>query len=381
MENPTRKENLITAKEDLAMRYDGTAVAIRKLKDAIESNPGLNASDLMEILQPLAQQYDFDAAHLNQFKNSIDQYESKHKAIRKYRELYPDDGDLFNAFFGRLPKGELEVIEGPLTLHFRCYNVDDYVLAGRGEDEDKIKPEDRAWLEKTAALAINKTRLEDLESGTVTIENVTWNMHVSKPKGREETPEEIEKRAQEYGERSRLHEEQHQFNRLFKPADARKTSTELIDDFNNRNDHSPESTHHLVRNLVKLERVFIEEKLWDEILALYRGGRKRADDLYKNLQGEVYNYRERHKGRIAGIPARTQKELSNATVVTELAEIQKEVDIIFGEEYDADLSKWLNAIIILEAKGYSSDEVISFLLQEPIHNWPKLAERVKDRHN
>ncbi|MCB6994728.1 hypothetical protein LI177_14690, partial [bacterium 210820-DFI.6.37] len=68
------------------------------------------------------------------------------------------------------------------------------------EDEDKIKPEDRAWLEKTAALAVNETKLKDLGRGTVSLENVTWNMAVSKPRGREETSQEIEERAKEYGE-------------------------------------------------------------------------------------------------------------------------------------------------------------------------------------
>jgi len=43
------------------------------------------------------------------------------------------------------------------------------------------------------------------------------------------------------------------------------------------------------------------------------------------------------------------------------------------------LQKWLHAITILEGKGYNSDEVIAFLFQEPIHNWPKLAERVAEK--
>ncbi len=362
---------------NLSRRYEGVARAIQEIKAIIETDPDSSSEVLISRVNPIATENQLTEAQIKFIREAVGEYEEKHRAIKKYRDMYPDDNELFKMCFGREPHGRVTIVEGPLTLHFRCFNVDDYVLAGRGEDEDKIKPEDRAWLEKTAALAVTETRLKDLGRGTVSIENVTWNMEVSKPKGREETAEELEKRAKEYGERSRLHEEQHQFNRLFKPIDTQKSNEELISDFKNRKDYSQESVRHLIRNLVKSERVFIEEKLWDEVLALYRGGRKRAEDVYKNLQGEVYDYRERHKVRISKVSEWVQKHLSEISEITvETKYIEKEIDNVFGSEYEADLQKWLSAITVLENKGYSSDEVIAFLFQEPIHNWPKLADRV-----
>lgn len=382
MEKPKniKRKGLDETKENLSRRYEGVAKTIQAIKATIEVDSNSSSEVLISHVNPIAVEYQLTETQLKFIKEAIGEYEEKHKTIKKYREMYSDDNELFKVFFGREPHGKVIIVEGPLTLHFRCFNVDDYVLAGRGEDKDKIKPEDRAWLEKTAALAVNETKLKDLGRGTVSLENVTWNMAVSKPRGREETPQEIEERVKEYGERSRVHEEQHQFNRLFKPVDTRKSSTELIAEFNDRKDYSPENIQHLIRNLAKSERVFIEEKLWDEILALYKGGRKNADDLLKNLQGEVYNYRERYKGRISQIPEKIEDGLSKiSTIEIDLDKIKEEVGAVFGKDYETDLQKWLHAITILEGKGYNSDEVIAFLFQEPIHNWPKLAERVAEK--
>jgi len=276
MEKPKniKRKGLDETKENLSRRYEGVAKTIQAIKATIEVDSNSSSEVLISHVNPIAVEYQLTETQLKFIKEAIGEYEEKHKTIKKYREMYSDDNELFKVFFGREPHGKVIIVEGPLTLHFRCFNVDDYVLAGRGEDKDKIKPEDRAWLEKTAALAVNETKLKDLGRGTVSLENVTWNMAVSKPRGREETPQEIEERVKEYGERSRVHEEQHQFNRLFKPVDTRKSSTELIAEFNDRKDYSPENIQHLIRNLAKSERVFIEEKLWDEILALYKGAEK-----------------------------------------------------------------------------------------------------------
>ncbi len=375
-----KKEQHPEIKEDLASRYEGVSIGVKTLKDSINRNPDLSVDGLLSVIEPLAKEYSLNEEQTNYFKAVVEQYEGKHRAIRKYREMYSDDDKLFKACFGREPKGKIVVIVGPLTFHFRCFNVNDYVFAGRWEDEDKISDENRTWLEKTAALALIDTKLEDLGSGTVSIENVTWMMKFSEPKGGKESPEERERREKDQTERSRLHEEQHQFNRLFKPVDSRKSSQGLIANFIERNDTSSESTNHLISSLIKLERVFIEDKLWDEVLALYRGGRKRADDLYKNLQADVYNYRERHKDRIAEIPDKVYKKISKIQgVATSLEDIKIKTDKLFGKGYESDLQKWLNVISVLESKGYNSDEVIAYLCQEPIHNWPKLVERIKNK--
>ena len=275
-----KKEQFPAAKEDLSRRYRGVALGIEKLRSTVNKDPDLNIEELEGLIEPLSKEYDISEEQFSNFQHAIEEYEKKHRSIKKYREMYPDDKELFTACFGSEPKGRIEVIEGPITLHFRCFDIRDYVVAGYVKDHPLNTTLGESWLEKTAALALYKTKLEDLGTGTVSIENVTWLMEFSQPKDRWESPEEKYERGRVMGERSRLHEEQHQYNRLFKPKDNIKSSSELIDNFIARGEQSQEAVYHLVHNLVKLEKTFFEERMWDEILALYKGSRKSAAQLY-----------------------------------------------------------------------------------------------------
>ena len=57
-------------------------------------------------------------------------------------------------------------------------------------------------------------------------------------------------------------------------------------------------------------------------------------------------------------------------------EIKPYVDIVFGEELVKDLRKWIDAVIQLEKMGYSRDDVLALLYQEPIDKWAALARRL-----
>lgn len=241
----------------------------------------------------------------------------KQDLIKKYRDSYPLDEDLFEICFGQKPKGKIEIIAGDITLHVRCYNIDDYILAysyGRVHGETgKLSNEKIDWYKKTAAAALYNVAIKELSDGCITIENVQRNLEVSRPK-KAETTGETESRKIEYSERARIHEEQHQLNRLFIPKENGADAEILT-------------------------------ALRDEILALYRGGRNKADKIYKDLTqpSGVYDYYFQNQ---------FDKPLSNS----------KE-----------NLKNYLSAITILEQKGYSSSEILAFLFWLPITGWEKKA--------
>lgn len=249
----------------------------------------------------------------------------KQDLIKKYRDSYPQDEDLFEICFGQKPKDKIEIVAGDITLHIRCYDVNDYIFAysyGRVHGEtDKLSNEKIDWYKKTAAAALYDVAIKELSDGCITIENVQRNLEVSKPK-KNETTEEIESRKIEYSERARIHEEQHQLNRLFIPkengADAK-----------------------------------ILTALRDEILALYRGGRNKADKIYQDLTqpSGVYDYYFQNQ---------FDKSLSN------------------GKE---NFKKYLSAITTLEQKGYSSNETLALLFWLPVTGWEQKAIEMPEKYS
>ena len=113
----------------------------------------------------------------------------------------------------------------------------------------------------------------------------------------EETDEELKKREIEYGQRARIHEEQHQINTLFIPQETEEDAKVL-------------------------------NGLRDEVLALYRGGRNKAERIYQDLTkpSGIYEYYFR---------SQFQTELTH-------------------EETKQKLKEWILAITELEQKGYSA---------------------------
>lgn len=58
------------------------------------------------------------------------------------------------------------------------------------------------------------------------------------------------------------------------------------------------------------------------------------------------------------------------------SEIRPVVESVFGEEYRANLKKWVRAIGALEDRGYGRDGIVSLLYSTPIDQWPNLARRM-----
>lgn len=528
-----RAERLVNFKENLIHQKEGIARAVEELRGAVESTPDATMEALLLKVQALAPEYKFTRDQIALFKYAIEQYQEKHVAVEKYRTMYPTDANLFEACFGKKPKGKIEIVKGPMTLFFRCFDRDDYAFVNsfhkhRG-DETKIQPEDVTRANDSAGVAISRVKIEEL-SGVITAENVrnnnpryelikgaekieeirekefellldsqrgdvdievrgvgTWKVKIVEHNERgeplriqflnlnevdappifdvfrvEATEEmrthgnflgslkkvsdgqlqyntieylragnrihghinmdraflKIEDQStqgttvkyredeftmipnDEMSERTRVHEDQHQFNKLFSPFEAREDMWTMMRRAAEGAKTPEEAVQNLIHGFVKLERKWIgfDSRARDEILAHYKEGQG-VDAILRNLtESKLYDYAEQYKSRIAEIPAKVkeelQKEISKVfyqdvdgfqtavdvqALEIEESEVNPHLESVFKDEYKTDLKEWLDSISALEQKGYTKDEIVYLLYQEPINFWSNLARRMKPK--
>jgi hypothetical protein len=529
-----RAERLVNFKENLIRQKEGIAMAIKDLREAVESTPEATAESLLAWVQILAPRYKFTRDQVSLFKYAIEQYQEKHTAVEKYRAMYPNDANLFEACFGKKPKGKIEIVKGPMTLFFRCFDRDDYAFVNsfykHHGDETKIQPEDVTRANDSAGVAISRVKIEEL-AGVVTAENVgNNNLRYELIKGAEKTEEMHKKEFElflnsqkgdidievkgvgtwkikivehdeqgeplriqflnlnevdvppifdvlrveateemrahgnflgslkkvsdgqlqyntieylragnrihgyinmdnaflkiedqsaqgttvkyredeftmipndEMSERTRVHEDQHQFNKLFSPFEEREDMWTMMRRAAEGAKTPEEAVQNLIHGFVKLERKWIgfDSRARDEILAHYKEGQG-VDAILRNLtESKLYDYAEQYKNRIAKIPARVkeefQKEISEVfyqdvdgfqtavdvqALEIEESEVSPHLESVFKDEYKSDLKDWwLRSISALEHKGYTKDEVVALLYQEPVNSWFNLARRMKPK--
>lgn len=369
--------------ENLLYQKGGISKTIDILFKTVESTPGISEQELLNIVEKFASEYKFTS---ESFEYPIGQYRKKHLAVEQYRKFYSEDADLFRACFGTKPEGKVEIIKGPMTLYFKCYNEEDYafIYEFQKHNGNRNKFLFNDYLSgESGGIAIPTCLIDNLK-GTIIAENVGFSTNSDK---------------------TRTHENQHQFDKLFMPAEIRYKKLEMIEQIlSNENSSTEELLRKLIRSYVKFERknMGIDTQARDEIIAYYKDGSNINDILYVLAYNELYNYKdmEPFKKQIFSIPSRVKEKLTEditeiISVVKDGEEVrrisEKDLDVhefeimthikpIFEEEYQNDLRKWLGSINILQKKGYSRDEIISLLYSEPVYAWFKLARRMENKN-
>ena len=387
-----RRERILEFKKNMMLQKEGIARIINDLVDAVRSSPDLTKEALTSKVMAFAPQYKLTEHNIFLFEYAIEEYADKHAAVEKYRAMYENNADLFEACFGMKPKGKVEVIKGPMTLCFRCFDKTDYAFASsfskhRG-DEKRMAFEDLDFSSINEGVSLGEVKIEELD-GTVTIENVS-DTESAQIDG--------------YSERVRIHEDQHQLNRLFIPLEAREDRTDLMRRATVSANTREEAIRGLIHGLARYERKYIgfDSLPRDEILAYYKDGQDPGAILYildNPTNSKFYGYAEILKERISKIPLDIKYLLKHAVsevfyegkedggkaavdaeaLEVDVSEIQPYVESVFGDEYKADLKMWIGSISALEGKGYERDEIIALLYAEPINSWPKLARRMKPK--
>lgn len=108
----SRKEKVKEFKERLMRQKEGIGMAIETLRSTVEKNPNATEEELQKIVDAYAEEYEFTEGYKITFQDGIRAYVAKHAAVEKYRALYPDDSELYQACFNKKPRGKIEVIRG-----------------------------------------------------------------------------------------------------------------------------------------------------------------------------------------------------------------------------------------------------------------------------
>ncbi|MBN1585637.1 hypothetical protein JW899_04725 [Candidatus Uhrbacteria bacterium] len=256
-----KRERLESFRAALNRQIEGIAETVTALTEMVRENPDETAESLMSAVWTRAPESRFTAGQLSNFLGAITEYRQKHEAVVKYRELYPDDADLFEACFGRKPAGAVRVIRGPMTLNFECLDRQDFVFA-YGLDfrlDDREMTDDDV---RNAGSCLGMAQFQVLAdglNGTVTVLNVPRH-------------EEIRSSLEE----TRIHEEQHQINRLFIPVSRTGNGIGAIARTvsGNGNAEREDGKRSPIRNMIRREWECAEmnDMARDEILAHYREG-------------------------------------------------------------------------------------------------------------
>lgn len=175
-----RRERLETLKRGIEYQRQGLALAVQELYRAITDHPDLGIETYMTIVEDgLAPQYRFNEGQINAFRHAMHKYIERHAMVEKYRERYPDDTKLFEECFGREPIGRIEIIKGPMTLHFRCFNKEDYIAAYWYQHtlgvQNTISEEQVRFAGLSGGAALHRVRFLEL-TDAVTIENAMNHM-------------------------------------------------------------------------------------------------------------------------------------------------------------------------------------------------------------
>ncbi len=356
----TRVKKLKRYKEELINQKEGIAEIQTDLEKQIRVNPDISQKALMNFVLSQAPNYRLSENQLNLFKKTLDNYTKRHQIIERVQEKYPDDRELFRACFGKYPEGKIELIKSPITIYFRCYNIQDYAWI---YEEKFLAPENEKGLKKAEIKSAKKTDGKVIHNclivslnGLITAENATGALKKVLPKTKKVAFE---------------HEEQHVIKNLF---EEQLIMTPAVKEFIN----SP-SLEKLISYLRFLRKNCIEGNTKNEILAYYKQGGYTLKDIEGTLlkpekRGGLYDYYNSFKKDIEKI---VEEKLTPEIYKKNKERIEENLKQVFVDEYEQETTRALNAIKDLKKMGQSKNEIVHLLITEPLGRWDKLVKRIK----
>ncbi|TSC72240.1 MAG: Uncharacterized protein G01um101470_382 [Parcubacteria group bacterium Gr01-1014_70] len=365
-----RPQALKEFREKLAYQKERIAMIQERIIELIRKNPDNTLKDLKQFVRDEGSLFSLTPKYEKLAESMLKEYIKKHEEIRRVRREIPDDQMLYAVLFQALPKGRVEVIEGPMTLYFKCFNVEDYarIRSSAFKDRREINEQDIAAAKMSGGVSLPYAPLRGLD-GTLIAENSEYV---------EVLPPDV--RAQ-YSESVMRHEEQHAIYRLFNRTsklrnlvntfrlNARRMSLQI-----------PADTEHMkqlaLEHYVRDERKYYDEQgAKNEILAYYK------QELYLPIQIASFLKQSREDGGIYDYFADRAPQLQNDLEHT-LGEqykgmIGQSIQKVFGSEYHKIVDEGVEAFARLQMEGdFTIDQTIALLICEPLTKWKKVADRL-----
>lgn len=350
------KKKLIEQKENLAKMQEALIALIR-------FNPDRPLEELITKAQQLGEKFVFSEEQMETIKSKLKQYSTRHSLVKELRQRFPEDNELFKFLFGREPKGRIEIIVGPITLYFRCHDINDYAYlytqSFLKKEEPTIEQISLVSGSGGAKLTFNietKIKNQDLTSPhLIIIENASLGHEFTdKQKG------------------ILVHEEQHAINTLLFPSEY-NTYFSYLDLVEAKTKIEKEQA---LRRYFRFLREDYDSHVKDEIIAYLKQGGS-AEHIF-----ELLIRAKEEGGRYDYFPKDKQKDLTEQIFKGSLEQspelkqmIEDVVQDIFVKEYQQIIKDGLSALVSLRDMGYSSEQAIALFQQESLTKWPKLAKK------
>lgn len=335
-----------------------------RIHTIIHEHPDTCEKSIFEAIKRYAKLGIFTSSHLVYIDDLVHLYWEKRRAVRLVRTIYKNDAALYAVMFGHTPYGDVHVIEGPITLYFRCDDLRDYarIRFGYLSLHARITDHELAIADKSSGVSISSApiRYRDLE-GTLIAEKA------------------LESPFNETARNIYYHEEQHAFFRFItrqkNPSEWKnwkpKVSLPLTPfEEGSSTPHHVDALQRFLRYL-RCERFDGEESAKNELLAYAVGGTHRDMVIQYLLAKEeddgLYDYFKGYRKRIRG----------DCIFYASLPEnFDALFDHVFEREYRRILEHGYDAIELLKRNGFSIHEIVGLLMMEPLRFWLKVARRL-----
>ena len=134
-----RKARLAEFKKRLVLNKETFQVTVTDIVTKISQDPDVSEG-LISIVWDHISHLDEDQS--NAILEGIDLYITRHRKVQQLVKTYPQAQDMYEAFFGRQPNGDITLVQCPISIHFRCASISDYALIRSGAYKDKRDPTD-----------------------------------------------------------------------------------------------------------------------------------------------------------------------------------------------------------------------------------------------
>jgi hypothetical protein len=359
-----RRTKLAEFKEKLAFQQVGLARVQDIIIDEIRRKPEGKMDDFFDLAAEMGAEFGMNDKQRKDTWEALSKYERQHKAVLKIQKEFPKDKDLFSQLFGSQPKGEIEIIIGPVSIYVKCHDFEDYMSiffhkkkkSSGGKDDFTEEEKKEAW--DCGAINIYSTAYLNI-GWAITAEN-TEKINL---------PETLDKDSH----KKFVHEEQHIIKSFFDKEEILDPNSPGIQFSVRKNFLAAETEEEKEKILEDFFRMFrhnAEARAKDEILAYCKDGRfdqVKGELLTPKKEGGIYDFLEDPKSA-------DYLWLKSSAEVRALTKRVKDRALI--DEYKEIIINGIDAIRNMEEAGYNKEEIIALLTHEPLARWKRVTKRI-----
>ncbi len=328
-------------KERLRFQKIGLAKIESKILDCLENNTNFGEKELFGLIADDIKKFALNDNQIKALENVIKDLFLKNKNINLLVSDCKDEGGkvagekVYEKLFGKKPEGKISLIINSYCIYFCPDDNRDfcYVVSGAYKKHRSLNKKDMEHSRTDGGVKLDSYPRKRL-NGLIAIQNADFfeNPNIS--------------------DSIIAHERKHVINKIIAQNFNMPENDEIFRKYENlkKENKIKNKTQEEEFILLSSENLDIEKRIKDEICAYFKGGAT-SKKISKMILGEgtLYDY-----GYNYNLGDGDEFDLEYLNLV---------------EDAIISFSEFLN-------RGYQVDEIISFLLPEPINKWPKILKRI-----